>query len=83
MDINDACTPATDACDVWIGEYYQSDGREWEGYIDEVRIYDYALSEAEIDYLATLQPDLSADNRVNFNDYAELGDAWLDEQLWP
>jgi len=36
------------ASSVLIGENAQLPGREWNGLIDEVRIYSYALSEAEI-----------------------------------
>ena len=36
---------------VCIGENLQTGGREWKGLIDDVRIYNYALSEAEIQAL--------------------------------
>ena len=36
---------------VYIGENSERMGRGWNGLIDEVRIYDYALSQAEIDNL--------------------------------
>ncbi len=39
---------------VWIGDNSQtSDRRYWDGLIDEVRVYDYALSEDEIEDLAS------------------------------
>jgi len=73
--------------------------RPFEGIIDDVRIYDYGLSDPEIKYLATkgasdwYEPVPSAANlydqeprgqrKVNFKDYAVLMDRWLDEQLWP
>jgi len=67
------------------------------GKMDEVRIYDYALSHEEIVYLAEapggnltqpLQPVLSeidpyVDGIINFKDYARLAKLWLTEQLWP
>ena len=70
----------------WYGGY--------DGLIDDFRIYDYALSEAEIVYAATngtgifdlplLSPaDLNSDNRIDFKDFALLADNWLDDQLWP
>ncbi len=68
----------------WYGGY--------DGLIDDFRIYDYALSEAEIAYAATngtgifdlplLSPaDLNSDNRIDFKDFALLADNWLNEHL--
>jgi len=37
---------------VWIGDNSEEPGRGWNGLIDDVRIYNYALSQAEIDNLA-------------------------------
>jgi len=37
---------------VWIGENAEHSGRGWHGLIDEVRLYNYALSQAEIKSLA-------------------------------
>jgi hypothetical protein len=37
---------------VYIGENAEHPGREWNGLIDDVRIYDYALSESEVAALA-------------------------------
>jgi hypothetical protein len=84
---------------VYIGENAQETGREWNGLIDEVRIYSRALSQAEIVSLAgeaqiyqPLQPllstsanlDLYEDGKVNFKDYAIFADSWLDGPvLWP
>lgn len=70
----------------WYGGY--------DGLIDDFRIYDYALSEAEIAYAATngtgifdlpllLPADLNSDNRIDFKDFAILADNWLENQLWP
>ena len=55
----------------------------FKGRIDDVRIYNYALSQSEILYLAGLKADLYEDDKVDFKDYAVLADGWLDEQLWP
>jgi len=69
----------------------------YEGKLDEFKIYDYALSHAEVLYLAAgsgselyqpLQPALSPvdpyeDGKINFKDYAVLADVWLAERLWP
>jgi len=62
-----------------------------EGLIDEVRIYDYALTPGEVLYLAgaggyTLDPlatDLNLDGKVNLDDFLELSRQWLDSHLWP
>jgi hypothetical protein len=71
----------------------------YQGLIDDVRVYNYALSNAEIAYLATkgaaqiyipLQSpaniyDAEPPNSksVNLRDYALLADMWLEELLWP
>jgi hypothetical protein len=70
----------------WYGGY--------DGLIDDFRIYDYALSQPEVAYVATngtgileqplMSPaDLSSDGRINFKDFAILADKWLNERLWP
>jgi len=70
----------------WYGGY--------DGLIDDFRIYDYALSQAEIAYAATngtgifdlpllLPADLNSDNRIDFKDFALLADNWLENHLWP
>jgi len=70
----------------WYGHY--------DGLIDDFQIYDYALSEAEVAYLASdgtgrlpwdlgLTADLDGSWTVDFGDFAILADAWLDSQLWP
>ena len=70
----------------WYGRY--------DGLIDDFRIYDYVLSQAEIAYVATngtgifdlplLSPaDLFTDNRINFRDFALLATDWLANQVWP
>ncbi len=70
----------------WYGGY--------DGLIDDFRIYDYTLSQAEIVYVATngtgifdlpllLPADLNSDNRIDFKDFALLADNWLDNHLWP
>ena len=78
---------------VYIGENEAQMGREWNGQIDEVRIYNRALSHGEIVSLAgesqVLQPlprpkvDLYEDGKVNFRDYSILANSWLEETLWP
>ncbi|MBL7189287.1 MAG: LamG domain-containing protein [Phycisphaerae bacterium] len=66
----------------------------YDGLIDDFQIYDYALSQSEIAHAATngtgvfdlplmLPGDLNNDNRINFADFALLGDNWLENGLWP
>jgi hypothetical protein len=59
------------------------------GRIDEVRIYNRALSGAEIAWLAgytsplSIPADLRQDNVINFKDFVVLADSWLEQILWP
>jgi hypothetical protein len=67
------------------------------GLIDDVRIYSYALSPAELVsamgqsefYVPLTSPANISDEepvnskKVNFKDFAVLAGQWLDEQLWP
>jgi hypothetical protein len=75
--------------DVKIGIRYNGSGRQFTGAIDDVRIYDYALSHAEVAWLAgRTEPfsepfDMNVDGMIDFKDFAELAVWWLDEQLWP
>ncbi|MCU0917531.1 MAG: hypothetical protein MUC88_23645 [Planctomycetes bacterium] len=70
----------------WYGHY--------DGMIDDFRIYDYALSAAEIAHVATrgtgifpqrslATADLNADGAVNLDDFALLATRWLTRSLWP
>ncbi len=68
---------------VVFGACEQNGGNPFNGDLDEIRIYDYALSAAEVFYLAEPAVDLNNDNKVNFSDFAILADAWLNELLWP
>lgn len=81
--------------EVYIGENAENSDREWEGVIDEVRIYHEALPHAEIVDLAgesvIYQPVLSLANiydeeaqyskSVNFKDYAKMANNWLQLNL--
>ncbi len=70
----------------WYGGY--------DGTIDDFLIYDYALTQPEIAYIATdgtgifdqtlLTPaDLNSDNNIDFADFALLAEHWLENQIWP
>jgi hypothetical protein len=83
--------------EVYIGENAENSDREWDGVIDEVRVYDTALSHANIVSLAgqseVYQPVLSLANisdeeaqfskSVNFKDYAIMANRWLEQLLFP
>jgi hypothetical protein len=80
-----------------IGSKSNGDRDYYKGKLDDFRIYDYALSHAEILYLATgigselyqpLQPVLSpvdpdGDGKITFRDFAAVAEWWLRELLWP
>jgi hypothetical protein len=85
---------------VFIGaDDSEQPGREFDGLIDEVRIYSRALSQAEIAYLAAdgaanlyipprsianIYADGADDDAVNFKDLAKMLQAtWATEQTWP
>lgn len=70
-------------------------GTQFLGLMDEVMVFDYALSEAEIAGLVAgqgqdlYQPldnpelDIYEDGKIDFMDFSVLADQWLTEQLWP
>jgi hypothetical protein len=77
----------------WSGGY----GGYVDGWIDDFRIYSYALSPEEVLYLAVeygtatspmtqglITPaDASGDNKVNFYDFAVMANYWLQNVVWP
>jgi hypothetical protein len=97
LDGKDDTTASTDPdafsitadVDMAIGYCATAAARYFLGAIDDVRLYDRALSPAEVAGLAGITApfskpfDLNVDGAVNFKDYAVLVDSWLDEQLWP
>jgi len=70
---------------VSIGRQAHSDDRFFDGIIDDVRIYNAVLSEAEVAYLglSAHRANLYEDMKIDFKDFAELAVWWLDEVLWP
>jgi hypothetical protein len=79
-----------------IGGRWGDNDDRFVGEIDDVRIYDYGLSQAEVAWFATdgdnvilldseanLQPDDPDPEVINFRDFAKLFDYWGDEELWP
>ncbi len=70
----------------WYGGY--------DGLIDDLRIYNYALLQPEIAYIVTngtgildfpliSQADLFPDNHIDFKDFAILAESWLKNQPYP
>jgi hypothetical protein len=68
--------------------------RRYDGYLSDVRLYDYELSYGEVRYVAGemddlliplphLEVDVYADGEIDFYDYAMVADDWLTEVLWP
>ena len=69
------------------------------GLVDDARIYNVVLSEAEIAYIATqgagtlhvpivsdadlYQLEPQGQQWINFNDYGLLTNSWLETVLWP
>ena len=84
-------TPITDITSFEIGSGWYG---HYDGLIDDFQIYDYALSPAEIAYVATdgfgvfhhrpaSKADLDGNDEVDLHDFAVLASEWLEDQLWP
>ncbi len=64
---------------------------DFDGKIDDVRIYDRDLTVEEISYLAEAtqipmedwRADINNDDTIDLTDYAILADNWLQRLLWP
>ncbi|MHC4644646.1 MAG: LamG domain-containing protein [Planctomycetota bacterium] len=86
-----------DTAGLGIANRSDADDRPFRGAVDEVRVYDRALSAAEVAWLATdgsgyvslgsrvnLYDEEPVDSKVvNFRDMAVLAGSWLEEKLWP
>jgi len=73
----------------WLGRsQFTADGY-YAGRLDDFRIYNRALSMAEVAWLAgktapfSESYDLNTDGTINFKDFAKLAQDWLEELLWP
>jgi hypothetical protein len=83
-------TPITGITSLRIGSGWYG---HYDGLIDDVQIYDYALSAAEVAFVATdgagvfespaSPADLNADARVDLRDFAALAVDWLSGQTRP
>jgi hypothetical protein len=73
----------------WLGRSQYAADPNYRGMIDDFRIYNRALSAGEVASLAgriepfSIPADLYEDGAIDLKDFADLGAAWLDEQLWP
>jgi hypothetical protein len=80
--LNTADTPKTFRIGQWDVYFFN-------GLIDELRLYNRALSQAQVAWLAgrtatfSAAADLHQDGKINFKDFAVLADSWLEEILWP
>ncbi|HUT29408.1 MAG TPA: LamG domain-containing protein, partial [Sedimentisphaerales bacterium] len=78
-----------------IGNEPDANESAFEGTIDDVRVYNYGLSQAEVAWLATdgtgvyqlssLVNLVSGEDPevINLKDFARMMESWLDEKLWP
>ncbi|HUT31363.1 MAG TPA: LamG-like jellyroll fold domain-containing protein [Sedimentisphaerales bacterium] len=84
-----------DANDLAIGNRPDADDRAFRGTVDDVRVYNRALTRDEVAYLASggdgILEMVSPANLysgespevINFRDFAKVFDNWGAEQLWP
>ncbi len=59
------------------------DSYNFSGALDDVRVYNVALTDADILGLLGLRTDLYEDTKIDFKDFAVLGDRFLDEEMFP
>ena len=88
-------TPVTDTDPFEIGNNQAIPSIEgFVGRIDDVELYNYALTAENLKYLASSrvslviplpnpERELTGDGKINLKDIAKLGIEWLDEVLWP
>jgi hypothetical protein len=86
-----------DTNDLAIGNKPEATDNPFKGIIDDVRVYDRALTAAEIGYLASdgtgiiversianlIDGEAPGERSVNFRDFAILADEWLKREFWP
>jgi len=90
-------TLSQDTNDLAMGNRSDANNRAFEGTVDDVRVYNYALTEAQVAYIASegsgyiplpsmvnlFDKEPAGEKAINFRDYAVLMENWLDEKLWP
>jgi uncharacterized protein (DUF427 family) len=73
----------------WLGRSQYAVDAYYTGLIDDFRIYNRALTQAQVAWLAgrtspfSIEQDLYQDGTVDLGDFAELADSWLQKLLWP
>jgi hypothetical protein len=96
-DVNNPYGLSQDVNGLAIGNKARGDANDtpFEGTIDDVRVYNYGLSQAEVAWLATegtgvfllTSPAnlLSGEEPevINLRDFARLMESWLDDKFWP
>ena len=97
IDYSEAIPDANAIVPHYIGRDARAGDTAFEGTIDDVRVYNYAFSHAEVCYLAVqgaaqayvplvkeaAELDLWDDEKINLKDYAMVAEFWLQEQVWP
>ena len=90
-------TLSQDTNDLGIGNRSDANDRQFEGSIDDIRVYNYGLSAAEVAWIATdgtgyialtseanlYDEEPEGAKAINFRDIAVLMDSWGEEKLWP
>ncbi|MHC4301862.1 MAG: LamG domain-containing protein, partial [Planctomycetota bacterium] len=90
-------TLSQDVSGLAIGNRSDANDKPFVGIIDDVRIYDYALAEAEVMWLASdgtgytalmapanlYDSEAPGQQAINYRDMAVLIDHWLEEKKWP
>jgi len=96
-DVNDIKFLSQDPNGLAIGNRSDAKNRPLKGTIDDVRVYNYALSAQEVAYLASdgthlvllksvanlYNPEPKGERMVDFKDFAKISDTWLEEKLYP
>jgi len=84
-----------DPCGLAIGNKPDANDRPFKGTIDDVRVYNRALTAAEVAWLASggtgsiplmLEENVylgETPEVINFRDYAVLMESWLEKKYWP
>ena len=95
-DASDLVFLSQDTNDLAIGNRPDAMEKPFKGLIDDVRVYDYALSAEDVRYLGTdgtgflalqsiadLVKEPLGQGAVNLRDFAILADSWLEEEMYP
>jgi len=94
-DVPKSIPLSQDPCGLAIGNKADVNDNPFKGSIDDVRVYDRALTAAEVAWLASngtgfvelkLEENLYTGGTpevINFRDLAKLMESWLEEKLWP